>query len=114
MNIRAFCRGLVETVVGDPRRVAARRVGCFQQGARIEWLEQRIAPANLTATVANHTLTIVGTADANDLTIAGVTGHSTDLLLSSTTDSINGNNAPVNVAGVTSISINQDRRQCDH
>src|SRR5258708_5889417 len=71
----------------------------------IEILEARIAPANITATVVGHLLLIVGTDDANLVTINGDAGDATKFVVSSG-DLINGSVSDFTTpAGVTDISI---------
>lgn len=61
---------------------------------RLERLEGRDVPGNLTVTyaAASRTLTVVGDAGNNDLTVHQDSGGF--FILSSTTDSINNNNGP--------------------
>jgi hypothetical protein len=72
----------------------------------LESLESRIAPANITAAVVNHVLRIVGTDDANSLTIDGVAGDATAFKLTTGGDTINGSSGPfTTISGVTGIAI---------
>lgn len=75
---------------------------------RLEILESRDTPGNLTVTyaVATHTLTVVGHQLNNQLSVDGVDGNNTQFRLESTTDTFNGSPGPlITPTGVKNLSI---------
>ena len=75
-----------------PRRPLAR--------PRLEPLDPRDVPADLTVTfaAASHTLTIVGTDSANNLSVTGDPNDQTHFQLDSGTDTFNGSVAQLGIA----------------
>src|SRR5437764_661644 len=71
----------------------------------IEILEARIAPANITASVAGHMLTIVGNDADNEIIIDGNVGSTVFLVSTNNGESVNGQNDFLTPAGVTDISV---------
>jgi hypothetical protein len=63
---------------------------------RLECLEGRDTPSNLTVSFSGltHTLTVVGDNLNNNLTVAGVAGDNTKFVLTSTSDTFNHNARP--------------------
>jgi len=80
----------------------------YRRRPRLELLEGRDAPANLTATYSalTRTLTVVGTDAANELTIQGDAADTTHFTVTSASDSINGADGPFDAPhGVEAIVV---------
>lgn len=77
------------------------------ESCRIEPLEARYAPSNITVFVAGHTLMITGDADANAFTIDGTVGDATKFKVTANSGTLNQLGNPFTTpSGITDIRVN--------